>query len=155
MVIGDRKIRVILVDDHHTIHLEIGALLRTFEDVELVAQGGNGKEAVLLCDQHQPDIVLMDISMPVMNGIEATRLILERHPQIRVIAMTGLDDAGTVQRMIAAGAAGYLLKEAPPAELASIIHAVYGGNAVFSADVMKPLLAPRHQRQTRCAMITA
>lgn len=140
MTTGDRKIRVILVDDHPAIHLEIGALLRTFEDIELVAQAEDGEQAVLLCDRHQPDVVLMDIAMPVLNGIDAAKAILQRHPQVRIIALTGLEDTDIIRDMLNAGAVGYLLKEAQPAELASVIRAAYDGKAVFSSEVIKPLL---------------
>ena len=133
------KIRVVLIDDHDTVHLEIGDLLASFPDIELIAQGRNGKEAILLCDQHQPDIVLMDISMPVMDGITATKVIIPRHPHTRIIALSGMDATRTVQEMIAAGAAGYVLKDAHPTELASIIRAVYDGKSVFSSDLVGPL----------------
>ena len=134
------KIRIILIDDHDTIHDEIGGLLQALDEIQLVAQGRNGQEAITLCDQYQTDIVLMDISMPVMNGIDATRAIMSRHPEIKVVALSGLGDTQTIQKMIAAGASGYLLKNARPEELKSTLQAVYGGQFVFSADVIKPLL---------------
>lgn len=134
------KIHVLLVDDYETIHVEISALLADLDDVELVAMGYNGEEAVQLCSQHRPDVILMDISMPVMNGIEATKVILERHPETRIVALSGLDDMKTVQDMIAAGAVGYVLKESHPEQLMSIIRAVYGGQSVFSTHLMRPLL---------------
>lgn len=134
------KIRIILIDDHDTIHDEIGGLLKTLDEIQLVAQGRNGQEAITLCDQYETDIVLMDISMPVMNGIDATRVIMSRHPEIKVVALSGLRDAQTIQKMIAAGASGYLLKNAHPEELKSTLQAIYGGQFVFSADVIKPLL---------------
>jgi DNA-binding NarL/FixJ family response regulator len=95
-------LRVILVDDHDTIHHEIGGLLSALDDIELVAQGRTGEEAIALCDQHLPDVVLMDIAMPVMTGIEATKIIVPRHPEIKIIALSGSDDTQTVQQMIAA-----------------------------------------------------
>jgi NarL family two-component system response regulator LiaR len=137
------KIRVILVDDHDTIHSEIGGLLAALEEIELVGQGRNGQEAVSLCDQHATDIILMDIAMPVMNGIDATKEIVARHPEIKIIALSGMGDTQTVQQMIAAGAIGYLLKNARPEELVSTIQAVYNGQWVFSSDVVKPLLDNR------------
>lgn len=145
---ADSKIKVLLVDDHQIIQVEIGALLATLDGIELVAQGYDGREAIRLCDEYMPDVVLMDVSMPVMNGIIATRTITARHPTIKVIAMTGLDDSGIVQNMIQAGAVGYLLKESPPEDLASIIRAVHGGGSVFSPSVVSPLLnpsSPKHQ----------
>ena len=135
------KIRVVLVDDHSTIHLEIGALLKSFDDLELVGQGRTGLEAVRLSDEYQPDIILMDMVMPVMNGIDATRLILERHPQIKIIAMSGFDDRDTVQAMLDAGAVGYILKTAHPEDLVNSLRAVYDGQSVLSREVMKTILS--------------
>jgi len=143
------KIRVILVDDHDTIHSEIGGLLAALEEVELVGQGRNGQEAISLCDQQAADIVLMDIAMPVMNGIDATREIMLRHPEMKIIALSGLGDSQTVQQMIAAGAIGYILKNARPEELVSTIQAVYNGQSVFSSDVVKPLLDSRKPPTSR------
>jgi DNA-binding NarL/FixJ family response regulator len=82
----------------------------------------------------------MDISMPIMNGIEATRRILSHRPETRVIALTGADDLKTVQQMIAAGAVGYILKDAHPEEITGIIQSVHNGKSVFSTDAIKPLL---------------
>lgn len=134
------KIRVLLVDDQKTIHEDIGAVLADLADIEVIAHGYNGREAVQLCAKHLPDVILMDVSMPEMNGIQASQWIAPRYPQTRIIAMTGLDDADVIQRMVAAGAAGYVLKEAHPDELASIIRTVYAGKAVFSANVLQSLL---------------
>jgi two-component system, NarL family, response regulator LiaR len=137
------KIRVILVDDKDTIHQEIGALLSSFDDIELVAHGCTGEEAIALCDQFQPDIVLMDIVMPGLNGIDATEAIIIHHPDTKIIAMTGLNDARAVQEMITAGAVGYVLKETHPEELASILRTVYSGKSVFSKEAVKNVLAPK------------
>lgn len=134
------KIKVALVDDNQTVHQEIGPLLRSFPGIQLVASGYNGHEAIQICEEHQPEIVLMDVSMPIMNGIMATQLIMVNHPAIKIIAMSGIDDTAIVEKMIAAGAAGYVLKEAHPNELESTIRAVHSGKAVFSSNVVKPLL---------------
>lgn len=142
-----KTIRVILVDDNEIIHKEISALFATWDHITLIAQGRNGEEAIELCEKHQPDIVLMDISMPLMNGVVATRAIISRQPYIKIIAMSGIDDTNIVHNMIQAGAAGYVLKESNPDELASTIRAVYDGKAVFSSKIMKPLLTAQNQRQ--------
>jgi two-component system, NarL family, response regulator LiaR len=138
----NNRIRVILVDDHSTIHVEIGALLGTLDDIEVVAHGRTGAEAISLCDEHEPDIVLMDNVMPVMNGIDATREIMTRHPDMKIIAMSGFDDRESVQAMLKAGAAGYVLKTAFPEDLANIIRAVYDGNSVLSREIMQTILQP-------------
>lgn len=136
------RIRVILVDDHSMIHIEVGALLATLDDIEVVAHGRTGAEAISLCDEYVPDVLLIDNVMPVMNGIDATREIIARHPDMKVIAMSGFDDRESVQAMLKAGAAGYVLKTAFPEDLANIIRAVYDGNSVLSREVMQAILEP-------------
>lgn len=139
MTLPQHKIRVILADDSIAIHLELGEMLKLMDDIEVVAQASNGLDAVRLCEQHLPDIVLMDVMMPGMDGIEATRAILARHPQIKVLAMSGLDAPDAVKAMIDAGAVGYVLKDSHPRELMSTIRAVASGKAVFSAELMAAL----------------
>lgn len=136
----ENTIQVILVDDHETIHIEVGDLLSALDGIDLIAHGYNGSEAVQLCNKHKPDLVLMDFSMPVMNGIEATRAIVSKYPHIKVIALSGVEDSKVVQEMIGAGASGYILKNAHPEDLASTLRAVHGGQSVFSTDIVKPLL---------------
>lgn len=138
----NNRIRVILIDDHSTIHVEIGALMATLDDIEIVAHGRTGAEAIRLCDEFLPDIMLMDNVMPVMNGIDATREIMTRHPQMKIIAMSGFDDRESVQAMLKAGAAGYVLKTAFPEDLANIIRAVRDGNSVLSREIMQTILQP-------------
>ena len=140
-------IKVLLVDDNESIHQGLGFLLNALADIKLVGQGRNGEQAIALCEQHSPDVVLMDVNMPVMNGIIATREIVRRLPGVKVIAMTGLSEADVVQKMLAAGAISYVLKEVDPEELANTIRAVQSGQAVFSMDVMKPLLNPNKSSQ--------
>lgn len=134
------RMRIVLVDDDATIVEEISAVLAIHDDMVVVAQGTNGEEAVQLCSEHQPDVILMDIVMPVMNGIEATRIITSHHPQAKIIALSGSDDTDTVKQMIAVGAAGYLLKDTPPDELAGTIRTIFGGKSVFSSSIIKPLV---------------
>lgn len=133
-------IRVVVIDDQETIHIEIRTLLSALRNIELVAHGYNGEEAVALCGTHHPDVVLMDISMPVMDGISATRIIRAHYPHIRVLALSGSADRGMVHKMIDAGASGYILKEAYPEEIDSTIRTVYSGKSVFSGKVLPPLL---------------
>lgn len=136
------KIRLVLVDDNTLILNEIMASLSMFEDFELVGQGKSGLDAIALCNQHQPDVVLMDIVMPIMDGIRATKEILARHPAIKIIALSGNSDAKTVQEMISAGAVGYIVKDSFPEHLTSTIRAVYSGKSVFSTDLVKALFDP-------------
>lgn len=141
------EIRLILVDDQESIHQQVQALITAWADITLVARGYNGEEAIQLCDEHTPDVLLMDISMPVMNGIIAARSINARQPLIKIVAMSGMDDRDVVKKMIQAGASGYVLKEAHPDELESTIRAIYSGKSVLSADLLKPLIETNHNEQ--------
>ena len=104
-------IRIILVDDHRRIHQAISEMLDYFDDIELVGQGSNGLEAIQLCEEHQPDLVLMDIVMPVMDGVEATKRILEKQPDIKILALSSFQDQDTIRAMLKSGAIGFVLKD--------------------------------------------
>lgn len=116
-----QPIRVMIVDDHDVVRRGLAIFFQAFNDLELVGEAANGAEAVHLCSQLQPDVVLMDLVMPEMDGITATRLIRESFPDTQVIALTSFQDDASVQAMMAAGAIGYLLKNASVDELASTI----------------------------------
>lgn len=133
-------IRVILIDDHSKIHIALGALLHTLDDIELVAQGSDGTEAIHLCAEHEPDIVLMDVIMPGMSGAEATAQILEEFPNIKVIALSGFKDTESVQAMLNAGAIGYVLKTSSGQDIANTIRSAYAGNIILSGEVAQTLL---------------
>ncbi len=126
-------IRVMIVDDHPVVQSGVKFSLLAFDDIELVGKANSGAEALDLCDRVQPDVVLMDMKMPEMDGIAATRAILDRHPQIRVIALTSFQEGDLVQEALRAGAIGYLLKDMAADELADAIRSVYAG---------RPILAP-------------
>jgi NarL family two-component system response regulator LiaR len=116
-----KRIRVIIVDDHQAVRKGLTALIQGFDDLELAGQAINGAEAVRLCDEVQPDVVLMDLVMPEMDGIEATEIILSRHPEISVLALTSFRDEDLIDAMLNAGAVGYLLKDASLDELVGAI----------------------------------
>jgi two-component system, NarL family, response regulator LiaR len=118
---ASKTTRVIIVDDQDVVRRGLSVFLDAFEDFELVGEATNGVEAVALCDSLQPDIVLMDIYMPQMDGLTATQKIRQRHPQIRVIVLTSLKDDEILSRMMHAGAVNYILKDASIDELASAI----------------------------------
>jgi NarL family two-component system response regulator LiaR len=126
-------IRVLLVDDHAVVRSGLGAFLLAFDDLELVGEAGSGEEAVTKCEQLMPDVVLMDLVMPNMDGAQATAVIRQRNPDIQVIALTSFKEEDLVQRAIKAGAIGYLLKNVSADELVEAIRA---------AKVGKPTLAP-------------
>ena len=114
-------IRVMIVDDHDVVRRGLAVFLRAFDDLELVAEAANGAEAIELCPKVNPHVVLLDLMMPEMDGIAATRIITERFPHIRVVALTSRKDEYSVEAMMSAGAIGYLLKNASVEELANTI----------------------------------
>jgi DNA-binding NarL/FixJ family response regulator len=135
-------IRIILVDDHKVVHQALAEMIGFIDDFELVAQGSNGKEAIALCKEFIPDIVLMDVVMPEIDGIEATRLILADHPNIKILALSSFQDDVSVNSMLRSGAVGYVLKNASVDELENIIRTVYEGKAVIEASLMQHILQP-------------
>ena len=105
-----RTIRVLIVDDHEIIRTGIVYSLSTFHYLELVGEASSGQEALELCSETQPDVVLMDMLMPGMDGVQTTRAIKKQHPQVQVLALTSFHDSERVQQAMQAGAAGYLVK---------------------------------------------
>ncbi|MFC7595451.1 response regulator [Terrabacter sp. GCM10028922] len=135
---GDGAIRVVLADDHPVYRDGLAALLGSVGGIEVVATAATGAEAVSAAAEHEPDVVVMDVSMPVLNGIEATRAVTTAHPHIGVVVLTMSEDDATVFSAMQAGARGYLLKGANQAEIVRAITAVAGGEAIFG-----PALARR------------
>jgi NarL family two-component system response regulator LiaR len=133
-------IRVMLVDDHAVVRSGLGAFLLAFDDLELVGEAGGGEEAVRLCEQVQPDVVLMDLVMPGMDGAAATRAIRERCPQIQVIALTSFKEKELVQGVLEAGAIGYLLKNVAADELADAIRAAHAGRPTLAPEAAQVLI---------------
>ena len=122
-------IRVVIADDHAVVRAGLAQLLATFAGVELVGAAENGEEAVSLCAERKPDVVLMDLEMPVLDGIESTRRIKAAQPEVAVVVLTSFSDRERILRALDAGAAGYLLKDAEPDELARAIEAAARGEA--------------------------
>ena len=139
-MIGPKRIRVIIVDDHAVVRGGLRLFLLAFEDLELVGEAGNGEEALRLCEQAQPDVVLMDLVMPGMNGVQATQLIREDYPQIQVIALTSFDEEDLVQRALEAGAISYLLKNVSASELAAAIRAAHAGRPTLAPEAAQALI---------------
>jgi DNA-binding NarL/FixJ family response regulator len=136
-------ITVLLVDDHSYIRKGIRYLLESLGDVEFVATATNGIEAVTKARLHQPDIVIMDISMPLMNGIEATRQIRENCPATRVLTLSIHTDPSYVRNAVQAGATGYVLKDGLPDDLLEAVQSVYNGRRYFSRKIA-PLVEPAY-----------
>ena len=134
------KIRVLLADDHTVLREGIRALLNEEADMVVVGEAENGRWAVHLAHELHPDVVLMDIAMPLLNGLEATRQIKRDHPEISVLILTMHDNEEYVRQVLAVGAAGYVLKRAAASELVSAIRAVHHGDAVLSPAITRVLI---------------
>ena len=142
-------IRVMLVDDHNVVRSGLATFLRAYEDLELVGEARNGLEALDLCRQSKPDVILMDLMMPEMDGIQATRAILAGCPEIKVIAMTSFEDEKLVQGVLAAGAISYLLKNVTADELAKAIREAASGRSTLSPEAARVLVqATRPAKQS-------
>jgi DNA-binding NarL/FixJ family response regulator len=133
-------VRVLIVDDHPLVRSGIQVLLDSVPEMTVAGTAGTGAEAVMLAEQLQPDIVLMDLHMPGMNGIEATRRILQVSPGIGILVLTMLDDDDSVFAAMRAGARGYLLKGADQTELLRAITVVSHGEAIFSPSIAQRLM---------------
>lgn len=123
------KLRILLADDHEPFRLRLRELLRNNPDFELVGEAENGEEAVRLAAELKPDIIIMDVVMPRLNGLEATRLIISEFPSIKVIALTLHGDSGFRRAMLDAGASTYLLKDNVVHELPGVLRSVAAGAA--------------------------
>ena len=135
------KIRVMLVDDHEMVRRGLALMLQSFEDFDFVGEATNGAQAVELCAQVNPDVVLMDLVMPIMDGAQATRLIQQKHPEIHILALTSFSDQERIEEALKAGAIGYLLKDTSIEQLAHAIRAAYAGKASLSPDAANTLIS--------------
>jgi NarL family two-component system response regulator LiaR len=141
-------IRVMLVDDHNVVRSGMATFLKAYDDLELVGEARNGVEAVNLCHRNKPDVILMDLMMPEMDGIAATRAILDDYPDVKIIAMTSFEEEELVHGVLAAGAISYLLKNVTSDELAAAIRAASLGKSTLSPEAAKALVqATRPARQ--------
>jgi two-component system response regulator NreC len=134
------KIRILLVDDHAILRAGLRALLSAEPDIEVVSEAGNGLEAVAQTEKLSPDIVLMDITMPVMDGLEATRRIHQSCPEVKVLVLTIHDSEEYLFQILEAGGAGYLVKDSADTDLINAIHAVYRGEAFLSPLAAKMVI---------------
>jgi len=135
-----RKVKLLLVDDHRLFREGIRASLVHFPSIMPVGEAANGKDALRKCKELQPDVVLMDLNMPEMSGLEATPLIREKFPNTKIIVLTVHDNKEYIFKILRAGAHGYLLKDTSPEELARAIESVAQGGAFFSPGVSNVLL---------------
>ena len=134
-------IRVAVVDDHAIVRNGLAQLLDTDQELEVVGSAGDGQAAVELCREQRPDVVLMDLSMPGMGGVEATRLIIEQAPQVQIVVLTSFIDRERVVAALEAGAVGYLLKDAEPEELLRGVHAAARGESPLDPRAARTMLS--------------
>jgi DNA-binding NarL/FixJ family response regulator len=143
-----KKIRVLIVDDHTLVRDGIRALLALAADIEVVGEASNGKEAMEKIKQLSPHVVLMDLAMPVMGGLEATRRIRKEFPETKVLALTQYDDSDYVIPVIEAGARGFVTKMAAFSELSSAIQAIFRGDSFLSPSAAAAIVEECQQKTT-------
>jgi NarL family two-component system response regulator LiaR len=145
----EQPIGVMIVDDHNVVRSGLSAFLMVFDDLEFVGEAGSGEEAVRMCDEAKPDVVLMDLVMPGMDGAQATKAIREKCPDIQVIALTSFKEQELVQGALEAGAIGYLLKNVDADELAGAIRAAHAGRPTLAPEAAQALIQASKKPQSR------
>ncbi|MCB9453029.1 MAG: response regulator transcription factor [Anaerolineaceae bacterium] len=133
-------IRVVIVDDHPVVRSGLSAFLYAYEDMELVGEATNGEEAIRVCQEAQPDVVMMDLVMPNMDGFEAMRRIREESPQTQFVALTSFPNEEFVEKALKSGTTGYLLKTASAEELAAAIRSAYKGKTTLAPEATEALI---------------
>jgi len=141
-----QPIRVMLVDDHTMVRRGLVTFLKAFDDLELAGEAESGEAAIRLCAEVLPDVILMDMVMPDMDGAAATRAIRQQFPQVQVIALTSFKEGDLVKHALEAGAIGYLLKDVSADELAEAIRAAHAGRATLSPEAAQALVETSNQR---------
>jgi DNA-binding NarL/FixJ family response regulator len=134
------KLRILLADDHTVVRQGLRKVLEERSDWEVVAEAGDGREAVRRAEELQPDVAILDITMPLLNGVEATRQIVRRLPSTRVLVLTMHSDEAYVNQILQAGATGYLLKESADVDLIQAVSAVSQGKSFFSPAIARVML---------------
>jgi NarL family two-component system response regulator LiaR len=135
-----RPIRVMIVDDHAMVRRGLGAFLKVHADLELVGEATDGPEALRVCDQVKPDVILMDLVMPAMGGPATTKAIRDKCPHVQVIALTSFQEKELVREALEAGAISYLLKNVSADELAQAIRAAYAGRSTLAPEALQVLV---------------
>jgi NarL family two-component system response regulator LiaR len=141
------RIRVMIVDDHAVVRSGLGAFFAAFPDLELIGEAENGEEAIVRCGLLEPDVILMDLIMPGTDGVAATRLIKERYPAVKVIALTSFQEDELVQGALQAGAIGYLMKNISARELVAAIRSAYTGKMTLSPEAAQVLVQGKFHTQ--------
>ena len=138
-------IRVMIVDDHDMVRKGLATFLKVNADLELVGEARDGQEALRMCEQVRPDVILMDLVMPEMDGTTATRLIRERWPEVQVVALTSFQEKDLVRQVLQAGAIGYLLKNVTVDDLAEAIRAAHAGQSTLAPEAAQALIQTASQ----------
>jgi len=128
-------IRVLTVDDHPVVRAGVGALINDTSDLEVIAEAGDGEEAVLLYERHRPDVVVMDVRMPNVDGVQATRRIVASHPDARIVALTSYEGDADVYRALQAGARGFLLKASLGTSLVDAVRRAANGERIIPPEI--------------------
>jgi NarL family two-component system response regulator LiaR len=144
-----------LVDDHNVVRSGLAAFLRAYDDLELVGEAKNGLEAVSLCRREAPDVILMDLMMPEMDGIAATRAILADYPQVKIIAMTSFEQEELVHGVLAAGAISYLLKNVSADDLARAVRDAVAGRSTLAPEAARVLVQATRPTNEPASDLTA
>lgn len=142
-------IRLLLVDDQMLLRQGLASLLMLEEDLEVVGQANHGQEAIALAQEIQPDVILMDVRMPICDGVVATREIHQRYPWMRILVLTTFDDDEYIWQSLRAGALGYLLKSTPSGQIAAAIRSVYQGHSLLGPTIASKIFAQLGQPATK------
>jgi DNA-binding NarL/FixJ family response regulator len=134
-------IRIVLVDDQTLFRKALARLLAETSDLQIVGEAGDGAEAIRVVGEHKPDVVLMDLQMPTLGGVEATRRLRDEHPEVKVLILTTFETDAYVLEALRAGAAGYVLKDSPPDAIASSVRAVLSSEKVMSTPIADRVVA--------------
>ncbi len=140
-----KPIRVMLVDDHTMVRRGLATFLKVFDDLQLAGEAENGEAAIQLCAEVSPDVILMDMALPIMDGATATRAIRQQFPQVQVLALTSFKEGDLIKRALEAGAIGYLLKDVSAEDLARAIRAAHSGRATLSPEAAQVLVQNSNQ----------
>ena len=148
------RIKILIVDDHSVVRSGLGAFLQVFDDFELVGEASNGREAIDVCAVKLPDVILMDLVMPEMDGAQATQAIRERFPDTQVIVLTSFKEENLIESALQAGAIGYLLKNVSADELAGAIRSASIGRPTLAPEATQALIRASGRRQEHDSDLT-
>ena len=153
-MIEKNKIKVMIVDDHPMVRHGIKTVFEAYDDLTLVAEAENGNQAIKMCEIYKPDIILMDMVMPILDGAQATEQIINKWPDIKIIALTSFNDKELIKRSIKAGAVSYILKSISGAKLVKTIKDVYNGKFILTSQATKILLSELREKSEENIKLT-